>query len=496
MSLEQLPLELLLRVSSHLTTPELGYLRRTCKNVEAAIFDSFAREFFTKRQFMIEYVSLQALIEIASHPTLSCHLSEVIIGLDMFKSDSAYLGAASQARYKAGHPTRDTLLETGQARDMLVEAFSKLPNLRTVGLRDYSARGRYRDGEDANWRSYGWSFGLDPGRQPTWSSHSNHHRVMDTASPVSTLPLILYALGCAHSKPESIEVFLRNRKKLKPSSLSVLDGFLAPKVLPVLTGLKKLMLTISLDGDALYGAPWLPCPQDNVTGSSLMRLLHHTPALEVLRLNFAQNQFFAQLFLDWLSTSTSGLPSATIPPSQSIPPISLPSLTSLDLGMLNIDPSTLLNVICKFNLASLSLWKVELRSDSLDNIIRNTKPDCWDFFLADLSRALPDSSRLRSVLLGYTYQCHRSSTMSESVQIYFTPPAIAGSRPSSTKDLLEQVAYRAGYGTSVKEWFQSMSTRTSFAIEESESSEFDSADSADSEGLELEDEDEDEESDD
>ena len=142
MSLLELPLELLLRVSFYLTTPDLGSFRAVCKHIEANLQDTFTREFFTKRQFMIEQVSLQTLIDIANHPTLSLKLSEVIISLHFFKIDSNYQNAAAKERYRSGYVSHTTLLETGQARDMLVEAFSKLPNLRTVGLRDYDARGR------------------------------------------------------------------------------------------------------------------------------------------------------------------------------------------------------------------------------------------------------------------------------------------------------------------------------------------------------------------
>lgn len=71
----RLPPELMLRVSSFLNTPELGHFRLSCKTVESNLFDSFAREFFTKRQFMIEQVSLEALVGIASHKTLSPYLS-------------------------------------------------------------------------------------------------------------------------------------------------------------------------------------------------------------------------------------------------------------------------------------------------------------------------------------------------------------------------------------------------------------------------------------
>ncbi|KAG9971971.1 hypothetical protein KCU98_g13542, partial [Aureobasidium melanogenum] len=75
MALLDLPPELLLRVSAFLTTSELGKFRLTSKNIEAVLFDSFAREFFTKKQFMLEQLSLQALIDISNHPTLASRLS-------------------------------------------------------------------------------------------------------------------------------------------------------------------------------------------------------------------------------------------------------------------------------------------------------------------------------------------------------------------------------------------------------------------------------------
>ena len=119
MSLLQLPPELLLRISAYLTTPELGHLRRSCKHVESALFDSFAREFFTKRQFMIESVSLQALVDIANHPTLSLRLTEVIIGTQALPPDPDFSLKSISTLYKNGYVSRDILLETGQAHNML-----------------------------------------------------------------------------------------------------------------------------------------------------------------------------------------------------------------------------------------------------------------------------------------------------------------------------------------------------------------------------------------
>lgn len=70
----RLPPELMLRISTHLTTHELACFRLTCKQVETNLFESFAREFFTKRQFMLEEISLQALVGIANHKTLAPYL--------------------------------------------------------------------------------------------------------------------------------------------------------------------------------------------------------------------------------------------------------------------------------------------------------------------------------------------------------------------------------------------------------------------------------------
>lgn len=70
----KLPPELVLRVSAHLTTTDLCAFRATCKQIEAGLFDSFAKEFFSKRQFMIEQVSLEVLVGIANHKTLAPYL--------------------------------------------------------------------------------------------------------------------------------------------------------------------------------------------------------------------------------------------------------------------------------------------------------------------------------------------------------------------------------------------------------------------------------------
>lgn len=324
----QLPPELVLRVSSYLTTPELGHFRRTCKDIEATLFDSFAKEFFTKRQFMLEYVSLQALVDIANHPRLSRWISEVIIGVQAHVSlNSIHASSKPMEMYKSGYPSRHALRASGRDRDMLVEAFSKLPNLQTVGLRDYNARGRFRDGENAVWRSYGWSCnGL--------FTSDNARCLLDRDEIEASLPLILYALGHAHSTPGSLEVFLRHRDRLTPRSFNVLDGFMSSAIIPVLEGLKVLMLTTGgeLNPDYMVPPEDPILDDDNGIEAPMRRFFHYTPNLETLRLNFQPYQWLAYRFLSWFAKPASVLSSPPGPAVSPVPPVSLPNLTKLDLG--------------------------------------------------------------------------------------------------------------------------------------------------------------------
>jgi hypothetical protein len=126
--------------------------------LETHLFDSFAKEFFTKRQFMVEHVSLQTLVEISRHPILNKRLEEVLISTEMLDRPH------QDFEYSSDHTSREYLLRTGEARDMLAEAFSNLKNLRVVGLRDFNGRAgsRARDGPDAYWQSYGESYEADP----------------------------------------------------------------------------------------------------------------------------------------------------------------------------------------------------------------------------------------------------------------------------------------------------------------------------------------------
>jgi hypothetical protein len=158
-----IPLEVLLQITSNLTTPEYGNLRCTCKHIEATLFNSFSQEFFTKRKFMFTEFSLQALVDISKSRLSSC-LSHVIFGLERpflrpFPITSQIVAdPQSNMRVKNNRLLQEyvdhmSLINTGQDVEMLAEAFSNLGSLETIGMRDFNSRSRNRDHPNTEWKS-------------------------------------------------------------------------------------------------------------------------------------------------------------------------------------------------------------------------------------------------------------------------------------------------------------------------------------------------------
>ncbi|KFY12552.1 hypothetical protein V491_06743 [Pseudogymnoascus sp. VKM F-3775] len=367
-----MPLEVFLQVSSYLTTPDLGSLRLTCKHAEASLFETFAREFFSKKQFMLSETSLQALIDISNHERLSQFLSHVIIGLDSFESASIRRGFNQTAdagtnRYNAGLVDEHTLLNAGLDREMLAQAFRNLPNLHTVGLRDYSSRGRVRD--DGQWHSYGSTTIFQETGVRLLQFRLPYVRDEDTQFASRAFASILYALGQSGAKPQVFEILLRKTGLGLPYDAFKISNFFKPSVTPLLSSLDTLLLTMG------------PKSPENDTGANddpdveypdfpLREYFCHTPNLTHLRINF-QSALHSNphRFMVWLGRPV--LQTASINPSpapqlsKSPDPIALSRLQRLDIGMLTISPRVLLTIIHKFKptLRSLSLWKIDLKPE-------------------------------------------------------------------------------------------------------------------------------------
>lgn len=158
--LVSMPAEMLLHITSYLTTPELSNVRLTCKTVEAALLTSFAREFFTKRQFIFTRFSLQALVDI-SKSRFSTTLKHLIFDIEQFslqrwESRSGHVIAQDRARANSlmkAHVEHMAFLNTGEDLELLSEAFGNLKNLEIVGMRDFNSRSRTRDWPDVEWKS-------------------------------------------------------------------------------------------------------------------------------------------------------------------------------------------------------------------------------------------------------------------------------------------------------------------------------------------------------
>lgn len=161
--LASIPLEVLFQITSNLTTPEFGRLRCTCKLIEARLFNSFSREFFTKRKFTFTEFSLQAFVDISKSRLSSC-LSHVIFGLERpaLRSYPSASQIASNTqpnirvknnRLLHEYAEHISFINSGQDLEMLVEAFSNLGNLQTVGMRDFNSRTRSRDYPNTEWKS-------------------------------------------------------------------------------------------------------------------------------------------------------------------------------------------------------------------------------------------------------------------------------------------------------------------------------------------------------
>ncbi|KFY23784.1 hypothetical protein V493_05638 [Pseudogymnoascus sp. VKM F-4281 (FW-2241)] len=385
-----MPLEVFLQISSYLSTPDLGSLRRTCKHAEASLSETFAREFFSKRQFMRSETSLQVLIDISNHQKFSQYLSHVIIGLDSFenrRNPTNFGQTAHSNRYEAGLADERALLSMGQDREMLAQAFRNLPNLQTVGLRDYSSGGRVRD--NCRWHSYG----VPTIFQETgiWLGDSGGMLAGDEQTQFVSRAFfsIIYALGQSGARPQAFEVLLGKQSPKLHYDAFKIPNFFEPAVTPVLSSLKTLLLAIgpaSRHDNETDDDPDVEYPD-----FALRQYLCHTSNLTHLRINFqSQRGSNPQRFMAWLGRPLVQIASLNSTPVPLLPkspdPVALSHLRRLDIGMLTISPRVLIAIVHKFKttLRSLSLWKIDLKPEDQHRRV-GERPSAWPKFFAQLS---------------------------------------------------------------------------------------------------------------
>ncbi|BEI80763.1 hypothetical protein CcaverHIS002_0112920 [Cutaneotrichosporon cavernicola] len=339
----QLPAEVLGRITRWIPTQDLSAVRQTCKAIERKTFASWSHEFFRKRQFMISTFSLQTLLDISQHAELGPMLKHLCIATDkpveLFRGSAAASLAAKRARQDQNY-----LFNTGVWIEMLTEAFKTLPNLETLDIRDFNSSSRFRDGPDAKWYSYGsTTLFKESGIRPALGGQAfDLDRLFQG---------VVVAAGRAGLTAPNLEVITRN--------MSLSDAFyVSPAIKPAVTKylgqLKKLHLVLL-----------------NSVPEPLEDFLHLAKNVKWLRVNYHMHGS-PNSFLEWLGTPCNNdtmddwakaVATATQEDKElPIPPLNL-SLDTLELGGCSISISSLMDIVTKLPLRSLSMRRIHLWRD-------------------------------------------------------------------------------------------------------------------------------------
>ncbi len=389
-----MPFEVLLHISSYLTTTEYCRLRLVCKHLDVSFFTPFAMEFFSKRQFMITDFSLGALVDI-SKSRFGPYLRYLIIGLEEPSPEqlgNGGLDAASDATtlFLEMCTSHQFLTNTGQDFELLREALENLPGLTTIGLRDYSSRTRFRDGLTGRYNSYGLPTVF---RETAILLDSYHLRYRDPYV-LHVFVTILRAIGkTARTRPKRFEVILKRTTLV--DQVFHIPRYLESTVTPVLANLNALYL--DLNDDPCPGpSPRHRGPVPNMTTYiiNIKRFLSKAHSLEHLRLNFQRyNVYNTSDLLQWLSmpvNSSRGSPGSNSDPDKSnlqiasslmSPcPIKFAALQQLELGFAVVKLHDLIQLYenYKSTLRTISLHKVSLKIENVEQGAVNLWAELFD----------------------------------------------------------------------------------------------------------------------
>ncbi|ORY62228.1 uncharacterized protein BCR38DRAFT_410668 [Pseudomassariella vexata] len=399
----KMPLEVLFQISDHLTTRDYGILRLVCKHMEASLVGNFAREFFTKRQFMLTEFSLQGLVDISKSKFSRC-LSHVIISPErpslsrvpgrFMVAPSSLTASDSQAVeqncFRSECADHLSLISTGQDVVMLAEAFGNLPSLETVEIRDFNSRSRNREGPDGEWTSFGArKFMRETGARASLEWPGRHFGSLTPDHLVylsHVFSALLRSLGASSSRPKRLEVNLRHCG-LADHAFNI-PRYSESVIEPVLSSLRTLFLEPNSQLPAAYvdgDNALVPC-----YSFLLRKFLAKGQQLEHFRINFrGYNQDDAKDFLLWLS-KTPALSTSSNRPAVSLlespQPVEFPKLEKLDIGMVKVEPQMLLAVLRKFQktLRAVSFHRLSLLQT--DPTLAQTKVDLWSKFFDQLFR--------------------------------------------------------------------------------------------------------------
>lgn len=314
--------------------------------------------------------------------------------------------------------------------EMLAEAFSNLPNLETIGMRDFNSRTRFRDYlSGMEWRSYGANTyqrdtGLALARASPPGPFGPAQLSLDNNWPLYEARLfigLLQALGKSGSYPKRFEVILRNVGLFDMAF--DLPRFFESVIDPVLARLDTLFLDLSEDQYPAMTRSGPDQAPSNCTNYFLRGFLSRVPALSSLRLNFAMSDHRKTCdFLSWLASplplplpgsvqganddDDDGSDHAGLSPP---PPVAFSSLKQLDLGKASITIDVLVGLVNKFqaSLQGLSFYKVTLLKGT-EVADSPGKVNLWN---RALRHFIKSNMALTSLRVDTVYQDHAHQTL-------------------------------------------------------------------------------------
>jgi hypothetical protein len=318
---EDLPAELLVNITAHITTIDYGSVRRTCSTVEKKLFDSFGKEFFKRKQFMLTQSSLQALIDISNHEALRGYMTKVIIGTN-FIPDYRHsqgpnmlhpyaLGSAAtlttddpetRAWHRAQYLEQRYLISQGLDTTMLTEALNNLPSCHEIEIRDSYCPVRGRG--DERWTSYGSTDFLKRFGQMKWLWWSEQDQYNRSNHVFSTVTRAMAAT--AHAK--KFTAFMMTTRNFQNDLAD--DAFFQSNLVNYTDAFKSIT-TLMLP---LYTRP------DNPDLADFCSFLRLCPGLTNLRLNGTPNTDASK----WLLAAKDAVASC--------------SIRRLDLGKMRVLP--------------------------------------------------------------------------------------------------------------------------------------------------------------
>ncbi|KAK6064943.1 F-box domain-containing protein [Seiridium cupressi] len=392
-----MPLEILQQIARHLTTPEYGNLRLTCRHLEASVFNAFSREFFLKKQFMITHFSLQALVDI-SNSRLADGLRHIVIGVERLSQrilpGNHQPDHVKRIKYREEYIDHHALLASGHDIEMMAQAFANLKNLEIVEIRDFRSVSRFRDAPDTEWKSYGTkTFEAETGVQlESPANYGSASRAEEASNHISRLfQNMLRALGRVSVYPKRLEVNLR-RSGLDEKAFKF-QKYDESAIFPVLAGLEHLNLD-------LYSGFFLPDffvqDHDNNSGTAcstyhIRRFFFLVDKVQHLRLNFQSiRSQEARELISWLSKSPPGSsssasfcsPQSSL--SESPPPVLFKDLRQLEIGKVVVEPKVLLALLHKHK---STLRGIELhRLGLLDTSQSQGRHNQWSKFFGQMAK--------------------------------------------------------------------------------------------------------------